>query len=141
MRDIYTSPAYFMRDIECWTEAYKNPVDRMFEELEAREPNHFAVRQYKKYSIAAGKTAKSILVSFGARLAPFDIAELREITMYDELELDTLAEINVLKTHIVNYSKTRNVYVAYRKSGYSKEFLEEHEADIIIHKAVKKAFD
>ena len=109
-----------MRDIECWTEAYKNPVDRMFEELEAREPNHFAVRQYKKYSIAAGKTAKSILVSFGARLAPFDIAELREITMYDELELDTLAEINVLKTHIVNYSKTRNVYVAYRKSGYSK---------------------
>lgn len=64
----------------------------MFEELEAREPNHFAVRQYKKYSLAAGKTAKSILVSCGARLAPFDIAELREITMYDELELDTLGD-------------------------------------------------
>ena len=73
-------------------EEYKNPVDRMFEELEAREPNHFAVRQYKKYSLAAGKTAKSILISCGARLAPFDIAELREITMYDELELDTLGD-------------------------------------------------
>ena len=73
-------------------EEYKNPVDRMFEELEARAPNHFAVRQYKKYSLAAGKTAKSILVSCGARLAPFDIAELREITMYDELELDTLGD-------------------------------------------------
>lgn len=73
-------------------EEYKNPVDRMFEELEAEKPNHFAVRQYKKYSLAAGKTAKSILVSCGARLAPFDIAELREITMYDKLELDTLGD-------------------------------------------------
>ena len=73
-------------------EEYKNPVDRMFEELEAEKPNHFAVRQYKKYSLAAGKTAKSILVSCGARLAPFDITELREITMYDELELDTLGD-------------------------------------------------
>ena len=73
-------------------EEYKNPVDRMFEELEAEKPNHFAVRQYKKYSLAAGKTAKSILVSCGARLAPFDIAELREITMYDELELGTLGD-------------------------------------------------
>ena len=73
-------------------EEYKNPVDRMFEELEKENPNHFAVRQYKKYSLAAGKTAKSILVSCGARLAPFDIAELREITMYDELELDTLGD-------------------------------------------------
>lgn len=73
-------------------EEYKNPIDRMFEELAEREPNHFAVRQYAKYSLAAGKTAKSILVSCGARLAPFDIAELREITMYDELELDTLGD-------------------------------------------------
>ena len=73
-------------------EEYKNPVDRMFEELAERDPNHFAVRQYSKYSLAAGKTAKSILVSCGARLAPFDIAELREITMYDELELDTLGD-------------------------------------------------
>ena len=73
-------------------EEYKNPVDRMFEELAENEPNHFAVRQYAKYSLAAGKTAKSILVSCGARLAPFDIAELREITMYDELELDTLGD-------------------------------------------------
>ena len=73
-------------------EEYKNPVDRMFDVLEAENPNHFAVRQYKKYRLAAGKTAKSILVSCGARLAPFDIAELREITMYDELELDTLGD-------------------------------------------------
>ena len=73
-------------------EEYKNPVDRMFDELAERDPNHFAVRQYAKYSLAAGKPAKSILVSCGARLAPFDIAELREITMYDELELDTLGD-------------------------------------------------
>ena len=73
-------------------EEFKNPVDLMFDALEAEKPNHFAVRQYKKYKLAAGKTAKSILVSCGARLAPFDIAELREITMYDELELDTLGD-------------------------------------------------
>ena len=73
-------------------EDYKNQVDLMFEELEQKEPQHFAVRQYKKYKLAAGKTAKSILISCAARLAPFDIAELREITMYDELELDTLGD-------------------------------------------------
>jgi len=73
-------------------EEYKNPVDKMFDALAERDPNHFAVRQYAKYRLAAGKTAKSILVSCGARLAPFDIAELREITMYDELELDTLGD-------------------------------------------------
>ena len=73
-------------------EDFKNPVDKLFEELQKKNPNHFAVRQYKKYRLAAGKTAKSILVSCGARLAPFDIAELREITMYDELELDTLGD-------------------------------------------------
>ena len=73
-------------------EEFKNPVDILFDELEARDSDHFAVRQYKKYKLAAGKTAKSILVSCGARLAPFDIAELREITSYDELELDTLGE-------------------------------------------------
>ena len=90
-------------------EEYKNPVDRMFEELEAEKPNHFAVRQYKKYSLAAGKTAKSILVSCGARLAPFDIAELREITMYDELELDTLGDkifLNPKDKNDKRYSKT-----------------------------------
>jgi type IV secretion system protein VirD4 len=64
----------------------------MFEALEKRQPEHFAVRQYRKYKLAAGKTAKSILISCGARLAPFDIAELREITAYDELELDTLGD-------------------------------------------------
>jgi len=73
-------------------EEFKNPVDLMFEELAEREPNHFAVRQYAKYRLAAGKTAKSILVSCGARLATFDIAEVREVTAYDELELDTLGD-------------------------------------------------
>lgn len=69
-------------------ESFKNPVDYLFDELEAKDPEHFAVRQYKKYKLAAGKTAKSVLISCAARLAPFDIAEVREITMYDELELD-----------------------------------------------------
>ena len=73
-------------------ENFKNAVDLLFEELEADKPNHFAVRQYKKYKLAAGKTAKSILISCGARLAPFDIKELRDLTAYDELELDTLGE-------------------------------------------------
>ena len=73
-------------------EDFKNPVDLMFEALEEREPEHFAVRQYKKYKLAAGKTAKSILISCAARLAPFDIAELRELTAYDELDLDTLGD-------------------------------------------------
>ena len=73
-------------------EDYQNPVDMMFERLEAKNPQHFAVRQYKKFKLAAGKTAKSILISCGARLAVFDIAELREITSYDELELDTLGD-------------------------------------------------
>ena len=73
-------------------EEFKNPVDLMFEELAERKPNHFAVRQYAKYKLAAGKTAKSILVSCGARLAVFDIAEVREVTSYDELELDTLGD-------------------------------------------------
>ena len=73
-------------------EDFKNAVDLMFEELEREKPDHFAVRQYKKYKLAAGKTAKSILVSCGARLAPFDIEEVREITSYDELQLDTLGD-------------------------------------------------
>lgn len=73
-------------------EDFKNPVDLMFDALEEKDPGHFAVRQYKKYKLAAGKTAKSILISCGARLAPFDIRELREITAYDEMELDTLGD-------------------------------------------------
>ena len=73
-------------------ETFENPVDIAFKELEKEKPNHFAVRQYKKYKLAAGKTAKSINISCGARLAVFDIDELREITMYDELELDTLGD-------------------------------------------------
>ena len=73
-------------------ETFKNAVDYMFDGLERRSPQHFAVRQYKKYKLASGKTAKSILISCGARLAVFDIAELREVTSYDELELDTLGD-------------------------------------------------
>ena len=73
-------------------ETFENNVDLAFKELAQREPNHFAVRQYKKYKLAAGKTAKSILISCGARLAPFDIAELRELMSYDEMELDTLGD-------------------------------------------------
>ena len=73
-------------------EEFKNAVDELFDELEAENPEHFAVRQYRKYKLAAGKTAKSILISCGARLAPFDIAELRELTSYDELDLDLLGD-------------------------------------------------
>ena len=73
-------------------EEYQNPVDLLFEELAKKKPNSFAGRQYKLYKLAAGKTAKSILISCGARLAPFDIQELRDLTMYDELQLDTLGD-------------------------------------------------
>lgn len=73
-------------------EDFQNPVDLIFAQLEEKDPQHFAVRQYKKYKLAAGKTAKSILISCGARLAPFDIKELRELTAYDEMELDTLGD-------------------------------------------------
>ena len=73
-------------------EDFQNAVDLMFEDLKKKNPNHFAVRQYAKFKLAAGKTLKSILISAGARLAPFDIQEVREITMYDELELDTLGD-------------------------------------------------
>lgn len=73
-------------------EDFQNPIDQAFEALEAKKPTHFAVRQYKKFKLAAGKTAKSILVSCGARMAPFDIQELRDLTAYDELALDTLGD-------------------------------------------------
>ncbi len=73
-------------------EEYQNPVDLLFEELSKRKPNSFAVRQYRLFQLAAGKTMKSILISCGARLAPFDIQEIRDATMYDELELDKLGD-------------------------------------------------
>ena len=73
-------------------EDFKNPIDLLFDTLEKTDPDHFAVRQYRKYKLAAGKTAKSILISCGARLAPFDIKELRDLTEYDELELDMLGD-------------------------------------------------
>ena len=73
-------------------ETYQSPVDLLFSQLEEREPDHFAVKQYRKFKMAAGKTLKSILISCGARLAPFDIKELRDLMEYDELELDTLGD-------------------------------------------------
>ena len=92
---------------------YQNAVDIIFEELELKSPNHFAVRQYKKYKLAAGKTAKSILISCGARLAPFDVGELRELTMYDELELDTLGDSKQALFFIISDTdKTYNFIVS-----------------------------
>ena len=94
-------------------ETFKNAVDMLFEELEKTEPEHFAVRQYKKYKLAAGKTAKSILISCGARLAPFDIAELREIMSYDEMELDMMGDQrSVLFIIISDTDDTFNFVVA-----------------------------
>ncbi len=94
-------------------ENFKNPVDELFEELEAKSPEHFGVRQYKKYKLAAGKTAKSILISCGARLAPFDIQELRELMSYDEMDLDTLGdEKSALFVIISDTDDTFNFVVA-----------------------------
>ena len=85
-------------------EEFKNPVDLMFDALEAEKPNHFAVRQYKKYKLAAGKTLKSILISCGARLAPFDIQAVREMMEYDELELEKLGEEKIALFAVVSDS-------------------------------------
>ena len=93
-------------------EEFKNAVDELFEELEKEKPEHFAVRQYKKYKLAAGKTAKSILISCGARLAPFDIAELRELTSYDEMELDMLGDRTAMFVIISDTDDTFNFVVA-----------------------------
>ena len=90
----FTTLVTFLNSMEVREEdeSFKNAVDMLFDELAAEHPDHFAVRQYEKYKLAAGKTAKSVLISCAARLAPFDIAEIREITMFDELELDTIGE-------------------------------------------------
>ena len=90
----FTTLVTFLNSMEVREEdeSFKNAVDILFDELAVKEPDHFAVRQYEKYKLAAGKTAKSVLISCAARLAPFDIAEIREITMYDELELDTIGD-------------------------------------------------
>jgi len=94
-------------------ENFKNPVDELFEELEEKTPEHFSVRQYKKYKLAAGKTAKSILISCGARLAPFDIQELRELMSYDEMDLDMLGdEKSALFVIISDTDDTFNFVVA-----------------------------
>lgn len=83
-------------------ETFENAIDLLFNELEIKDPEHFAVRQYKKYKLAAGKTAKSILISCGARLAPFDIKELRDLTEYDEMELDTLGDMKTALFFIIS---------------------------------------
>ena len=94
-------------------ETFKNPVDVMFDELEARDPDHFAVKQYRKYKLAAGKTAKSILISCGARLAPFDIPQLREIMAYDEMELDRIGDRKTAVFFIISdTTQTYNFLVA-----------------------------
>ena len=94
-------------------EEFKNPVDLMFDALEAEKPNHFAVRQYKKYKLASGKTAKSILISCGARLAPFDIPQLREVMAYDELELDRIGDRKTAVFFIISdTTQTYNFLVA-----------------------------
>lgn len=94
-------------------EKFKNAVDELFEELEKKKPEHFAVRQYKKYKLAAGKTAKSILISCGARLAPFDIPQLREVMAYDELELDRIGDRKTAVFFIISdTTQTYNFLVA-----------------------------
>ena len=94
-------------------EDYKNPVDLLFDRLEEREPEHFAVKQYRKYKLAAGKTAKSILISCGARLAPFDIPQLREVMAYDELELDRIGDRKTAVFFIISdTTQTYNFLVA-----------------------------
>ena len=93
-------------------ETYQNAIDILFEKLEEREPKHFAVRQYKKFKLAAGKTAKSILVSCGARLAPFDIAELRDLMAYDEMQLDTIGDRKTALFVIISDTDTTFNFVA-----------------------------
>ena len=98
-------------------ETFKNAVDYMFDGLERRSPQHFAVRQYKKYKLASGKTAKSILISCGARLAPFDIPQLREIMSYDELELDKLGDEKSALFFLISDTDTTSVFMLRSSSG------------------------
>ncbi|GHU39316.1 hypothetical protein FACS1894105_13990 [Clostridia bacterium] len=93
-------------------ESFKNAVDYMFEKLAKKEPKHFAVRQYAKYKLAAGKTAKSILISCGARLAPFDIAELREIMSFDEMNLNTIGDKKTALFIIISDTDTTFNFIA-----------------------------
>ena len=101
-------------------EDFKNPVDLMFDELKKRKPDHFAVRQYAKFKLSAGKTAKSILISCGARLAPFDIQELRELTAYDELQLDTLGDRKTA-LFIIMSDTDDMLFAMYEKNGQPLE--------------------
>ena len=114
-------------------ETYQNPVDMMFQELEERDPQHFAVRQYKKYKMAAGKTAKSILISCGARLAPFDIAELREIMSYDEMELDKIGDRKTALFLIMSDTDTTfNFVIAMLQSQSQLKAMYKDSADTIL---------
>ena len=116
-------------------ETFKNAVDMLFEELEKEEPEHFAVRQYKKYKLAAGKTAKSILISCGARLAPFDIAELREIMSYDEMELDMVGDQRTALFIIISDTDdTFNFVVAMMYSQLFNHFGCSSEDVVLLHR-------
>ena len=142
-------------------EEFKNPVDLMFDALEAEKPNHFAVRQYKKYKLAAGYARWAKVFNLKQMAQTMNYLSENNLLEYAVLEEKAaaatahhndlsaqikaaekrMAEIAVLCTHIVNYAKTREVYVAYRKAGYSKKFREEHEEEILLHQAAKNAFD
>lgn len=105
-------------------ESFKNAVDLMFDALEEKDPEHFAVRQYRKYKLAAGKTAKSILISCGARLAPFDIKELRDLMSYDELELDLMGDRKTAMFVIISDTDdTFNFIVSIRKDQLPNIFI------------------
>ena len=107
-------------------EEFKNPVDELFEDLEKAKPEHFAVRQYKKYKLAAGKTAKSILISCGARLAPFDIAELRDLMAYDEMELDLLGDRRTALFVIISDTDDRRLH-----EGHDTTFNKWHSSSVL----------
>ena len=107
-------------------EEFQSPVDILFSKLEKEHPDHFAVKQYRKFKLAAGKTLKSILVSCGARLAPFDIAELREVMSDDELELDTLGDRKTALFLIMSDTDTTFNFVMYEKNGQPLEVFLSH---------------
>ena len=122
-------------------EEYQSPVDLLFADLEERDPDHFAVKQYRKYKLAAGKTAKSILISCGARLAPFDIKELRDLMSYDELELDTLGDRKTALFLIMSDTdSTFNFVIAMLQSQSQLKAIYKDAAEIILDNADSTLF-
>ena len=122
-------------------EEYQSPVDLLFADLEERDPDHFAVKQYRKYKLAAGKTAKSILISCGARLAPFDIKELRDLMSYDELELDTLGDRkSALFLIMSDTDSTFNFVIAMLQSQSQLKAIYKDAAEIILDNADSTLF-